>query len=137
MTPTTSPVRGLSGFRYALRRFLAASEEISRAGGVTQQQYQALLAIKAAETEPMTIRALADRLLLTHHAAVQMVDRLEKARLAERTRSPIDRRAVLLRLTGEGDALVDDLAAKHLAELLRQEPLIRESLDQLKQLAAK
>ena len=127
--------RGLSAFRYALRRFLAASEDISRAGGVTAQQYQVLLAIKAAEDQ-LTIRALADQLLLTHHAAVQMIDRLANARLAERTPSPSDRRAVLLRLTDKGEALVADLAARHLAELLRHEPLIRSSLDQLKPLAS-
>ena len=133
MAHDTSPFRGLSGFRYALRRFLAASEEISRAAGVTAQQYQVLLAIKAAEDQ-LTIRALADQLLLTHHAAVQMIDRLASAGLAERTRSPRDRRAVLLQLTAKGEALVGELAARHLGELLRHEPLIRRSLDQLKAL---
>jgi len=134
MAHDSSPFRGLSGFRYALRRFLAASEELSRAAGVTAQQYQVLLAIKAAE-DRLTIRALADQLLLTHHAAVQMIDRLTKADLARRAPSPSDRRAVLLSLTDKGEALVGDLAARHLAELLRQEPLIRSSLDQLKALA--
>ena len=135
MAHDSSPFRGLSGFRYALRRFLAASEEISRAAGVTAQQYQVLLAIRAADDQ-LTIRALADQLLLTHHAAVQMIDRLTRAQLAERTPSPRDRRAVLLRLTDRGEALVGELAARHLAELLRHEPLIRSSLDQLKALAA-
>ena len=134
MAHDSSPFRGLSGFRYALRRFLAASEEISRAAGVTAQQYQVLLAIRAADDQ-LTIRALADQLLLTHHAAVQMIDRLTRAQLAERTPSPRDRRAVLLRLTDRGEALVGELAARHLAELLRHEPLIRSSLDQLKALA--
>lgn len=134
MTTDSGPFRDLSRFRYAMRRFLAASEEISRAGGITQQQYQVLLEIKATESGQLTIRALADRLLLTHHAAVQMIDRLAKAGLAERTPSPSDRRAVLLRLTDKGDALVEGLARQHLAEVLRQEPLIRRSLDQLRAL---
>jgi hypothetical protein len=42
---------------------------------------------------------------------------------------------VLLQLTAKGEALVGELAARHLAELLRHEPLIRSSLDQLKALA--
>ena len=38
--------KGLAGFRYALRQFLAASETIAGGAGVTARQYQALLAIK-------------------------------------------------------------------------------------------
>src|ERR1700693_4400471 len=99
--------QGLAGFRLALRRFLAASEAISKAGGVTQQQYQALLAIKTWPEAAMMIRDLADQLLLTHHAAVQLVNRLESAKLVERRRSPNDGRSVLLGLTPPGEALVD------------------------------
>jgi DNA-binding MarR family transcriptional regulator len=127
--------KGLSGFRYALRRFLSASEVISRAAGVTQQQYQALLAIKATDGGEMTMGDLAETLLLTHHAAVQLVDRLTKAGLAQRTQSQEDRRAVLLTLTQQGDDLVETLADRHLEEMLRQEPARRRSLNKLRRLA--
>ncbi|HXV01347.1 MAG TPA: MarR family transcriptional regulator [Caulobacteraceae bacterium] len=127
--------RSLSGFRYALRRFLAASEEISRRAGVTQQQYQVLLAIKAAENAVPTMSGLAEQLLLTHHAAVQMIDRLAEAGLAERRSSAKDGRLVLLHLTEKGEALIEELATHHLAEILRQEPVLRRSLNQLKRLA--
>ncbi len=43
MTLDREHYEGLAGFRLALRRFLAASEAISRRGGITQQQYQAML----------------------------------------------------------------------------------------------
>ena len=43
-----------------MRRFLAASEAISRAAGVTQQQYQAMLAIGAWSDGAMTITDLAE-----------------------------------------------------------------------------
>lgn len=128
-------IKGLSGFRHGLRRFLSASEVISHAAGVTQQQYQALLAIKATDGGEMTIKDLAETLLLTHHAAVQLVDRLTKAGLAERTQSQEDRRVVLLTLTPQGDELVNELAERHLEEMLRQEPALRRSLTQLKRLA--
>jgi DNA-binding MarR family transcriptional regulator len=127
--------KGLSGFRHALRRFLAASEVISRAAGVTQQQYQALLAIKATDGGEMTVGDLAETLLLTHHAAVQLMDRLTKAGLAERVQSQQDRRIVLLTLTPQGDDLVNALAERHLEEMLRQEPALRRSLNRLKRLA--
>ena len=86
--------KGLSGFRHALRRFLAASEAISRAAGVTQQQYQVMLAIKATDRGEITMKDLAESLLLTPHAAVQLVDRLTKAGFAERRQSQEDRRVV-------------------------------------------
>ena len=128
-------IKGLSGFRHGLRRFLSASEAISRAAGVTQQQYQALLAIKATDHGEMTMKDLAETLLLTHHAAVQLVDRLTKAGCAQRTQSQEDRRVVLLTLTPQGDDLVNELAERHLEEMLRQEPALRRSLTQLKRLA--
>ena len=74
--------KGLAGFRYALRRFLAASETIAMGAGVTARQYQALLAIKAREEQGTAIKDLAEDLLLTHHAAVQLVNRLARGGFA-------------------------------------------------------
>lgn len=127
-------IKGLSGFRYALRRFLSASEVISRDAGVTQQQYQVMLAIKAADDSALAMKDLADQLLLKPHAAVQLTDRLAKAGLAVRTQSTSDRRVVLVSLTPKGDAMVDQLAQRHLDEMLRQEPQLRRSLNLLKRL---
>jgi DNA-binding MarR family transcriptional regulator len=129
-------LEGLAGFRYALRRFLAASETISRQAGVTPQQYQALLAVKVWSGDAMAIKELAEQLLLTHQAAVQLVDRLARAGLAEREPSREDRRSVLIRLTPKGEATLDELAARHLEEMLGQEPLLTESLKRLRKLTA-
>lgn len=130
--------RALAGFRHALRRFLAASEAISKAAGVTQQQYQAMLAIaawpKAGAAGAMSMKDLAEELLLTHHAAVQLVDRLAKAGLARRAPSSIDRRSVELGLTDEGVALLDRLATQHLAEMLKRKPALSASLRRLRPL---
>ena len=125
---------GLAGFRLALRHFLAASEAISRASGVTAQQYQALLAIGCGP-DPMTMKDLAEQLLLQQHAATQMVDRLQKAGLVDRDPSPTDGRSVVLTLTGAGKGLLSDLAERHLAEMLKQEPHLTRSLRRLKQTA--
>lgn len=127
--------RGLADFRLALRRLTAAGEAINRAAGITQQQYQALLAIGAWPYQVMAIKDLAEQLLLTHHAAVQMVDRLSKAGLVTRRPSEADRRSVTLALTPRGGALLDELAARHLEEVLRQEPSLTSSLRRLKRLA--
>jgi DNA-binding MarR family transcriptional regulator len=127
---------GLAGFRYALRQFIAASEAISRAAGTTQQQYQAMLAIKTWPYDAMSMKDLAEQLLLTHHAAVQLVDRLSKSGLVQRSASSEDRRSVLLNLTPGGATLLDDLASKHLGAMLRQEPTLTSSLRRLKKLGS-
>jgi DNA-binding MarR family transcriptional regulator len=126
---------GLAGMRVALRHFVAASEVINREAGITQQQYQAMLAIKTRPYEAMTMKELAEQLLLSHQATVQLVDRLAKGGLAKRYPSEEDRRSVLLKLTRAGELLLDDLATKHLEEMLRQEPLLSQSLKRLKSLA--
>ena len=124
----------LAGFRTSLRRFLAASEAISRQAGVTPQQYQAMLAIKTRPGATMAMKELAEQLLLTHHAAVQMMDRLSKAVLASREASTEDRRLVLLKLTAKGEALLDRLAEMHMEVIVRQEPALSASLRQLRKI---
>ena len=128
--------QGLAGFRLALRRFLAASEMISKRAGVTQQQYQAMLAIKTWPSDSMTMGDLADQLLLTHHAAVQLVNRMAKAGVAERAPSSTDRRSVLVKLTASGEEVLDRLAGMHLDEVLRQEPQLTRSIRRLRRLSA-
>lgn len=125
----------LAGFRSALRRFLAGSEAISREAGVTPQQYQAMLAIRTRPGASMAMKELAEQLLLTHHAAVQMVDRLAKAGLASREASTADRRLVLLKLTPKGEELLDRLAARHLEVILHQEPPLTAALKDLRRMA--
>ena len=135
MAPNLERYRGLADIRYALRRFIAASEVINRAAGITQQQYQAMLAVKTGPSEAMPVMELAELLLLTHHGTVQLVDRLAKAGLLERSPAPHDRRSVLLKLTARGEVLLDALADKHLEEMLRHEPLLSRSLRRLRHLA--
>ena len=126
--------QSLAGFRSALRQFLAFSEGATREAGVTPNQYQALLAIKTHPVGAMMIRELAEQMLLQHHGAVQLVDRLAAAGLVERRNSATDGRSVLVTLTGRGGVLLERLAAAHIKELLKQEPLLAESLRRLRQI---
>ena len=122
---------GLAHFRYALRRFFAASERISAEAGITSPQYQAMLAIGVASA-PLAMKDLAEELLLQSHAAVQMVDRLQKLDLVERRASPSDGRSVLLVLTAKGEDLLGALASQHLEEMLKQEPTLSAALQRVK-----
>ncbi|MGX7872885.1 MarR family transcriptional regulator [Mesorhizobium sp. ORM6] len=124
--------QGLAGFRYALRRFLAFSEVAASAAGVTSQQYQAMLAIRAHPDRAIMIKELAQQMLLKPNGAVQLVDRLVGAGLAERRQSSTDRRSVIVVMTGKGAALLERLAADHLREMSKHEPLLAESLRRLR-----
>jgi DNA-binding MarR family transcriptional regulator len=113
----------LAAFRYTLRRFLAFSDAAAARVGLTQQQYQALLAVRAhAGAIPLSISELAATMLVKHHSAVGMVDRLEELGMLKRERSDGDRRKVGLRLTARGVQVFDRLAVIHRAELRRVGP---------------
>ena len=125
----------LASFRYALRRFLAFSEAATRSAGVTPQQYQALLVIKIAPEGATMIKDLADQMLLQHHGAVQFIDRLVRADLVERRNSPTDGRSVLVAMTAKGESYWNSWPPAHIKELLKQEPLLAESLSRLRRMA--
>ncbi len=113
----------LAAFRYTLRRFLSFSERAAATVGLTQQQYQALLAVRAhGGNELLTISELAEQMLIKHHSAVGMVNRLEEVGMVRRERSTIDARKVGLRLTPAGLRVFDRLANLHRAELRRIGP---------------
>jgi DNA-binding MarR family transcriptional regulator len=119
----------LAAFRYALRRFLAFSEGAAVAAGLTAQQYQALLAVRAgAEGEGFTINDLAKQLLIRHNSAVGLVDRLAAQGLVARKPWPDDRRKVHLVLTAKGNRLFERLADMHRTELQRIGPRLAKLL---------
>jgi DNA-binding MarR family transcriptional regulator len=114
-----SDYEGLAAFRHALRRFLALSEARARDAGLTAQQHQALLSIKAGfpGREEVSIGDLAEHLLLRNHSAVGLVARLVKAGLVEREPSRADRRRICVRLTPRGEALLSQVSSANLLEL--------------------
>lgn len=118
----------LAEFRYALRQFFAFSERAADEAGLSPQQYQALLAIKGApEGSELGIQEIAARLMIRHHSAVELVNRLEKNGFVVRMKSKVDARRVQVRTTPKTERIMDGLAAAHLRELKG----IRPVLDQL------
>jgi DNA-binding MarR family transcriptional regulator len=126
-----SDFRALAEFRFQLRVFLAFSESQARAVGLQPQQHQALLVIRAATPDTPTIKALARRLVLRHHSAVELVDRLQRRRLVRRARSDADRRVARVELTRLGEDLLSRLALAHRAELRRAGPRLMSALQRL------
>jgi DNA-binding MarR family transcriptional regulator len=121
---TDGDYRLLADFRGTLRRFLAFSEAKAAEVGLTPQQHQALLAIKAAPLDKATIGYVAECLILKPHSASGLIDRLESLALIERRRSPEDRRQAQVFLTENADKLLARLSATHREEIRRLRPML-------------
>jgi DNA-binding MarR family transcriptional regulator len=122
---TLQDIQALAEFRYSIRRFLRASEDILRGEGLKPQQYQLMLAIKAMPAESQaTVGSIAERLQLQHHSTVELADRLSKRGLVRRKRAGDDRRQVLLELTAKGDKVLKDMASLHRDQLRDEGPAL-------------
>jgi DNA-binding MarR family transcriptional regulator len=105
-------------FRVTLRRFQRWSEDQAQAAGLTHVQHQLLVAIKGHPGDrPPTIGDLAGYLLLRPHSTVELVDRAETAGLVRRTPDQDDGRVIRVRLTDEGDRIMQELTQAHLERL--------------------
>jgi DNA-binding MarR family transcriptional regulator len=98
----------------AANRFSEGMERICREENLSQAQYVALWVLCLADDpgSGLPIGAIADGLLNRASDTTRLVDRLEKAGLAERLRNPADRRGVLVRATPTGRKVFARLAPK-------------------------
>lgn len=115
--------RALAQFRFQLRKFLSFSETAAHKAGLTPQQHQALLAIKGfSSTEPISVGDLAEFLLVRHHTAVELVDRITKLGLLKRIVDNGDSRRMLVKLTRKGEQKLLTLSKIHFEELQAASP---------------
>jgi DNA-binding MarR family transcriptional regulator len=121
----------LAAIRYALRRFGYFSEDAARSAGLTPQQHQALLAIRAAEKSALSVGELAEFLMVKPHSASELADRLAALGLVGRQPGMTDRRVMKLQLTPAGEAALLSLSVTHRDELRRLRPLLSELLAKL------
>jgi DNA-binding MarR family transcriptional regulator len=121
--------RALASFRFEIRRFLHFSEAAAHAEGLEPQQHQFLLAVRGCKgPDGPTIKQLADQLLIRHHSAVGLADRLMDRGLVHRERGGEDRRQVQVRLTPLGESALRRLSSEHRSELLNSGPRLIEAL---------
>ncbi len=121
----------LARFRRELRQFLAFSEQAAQAVGLSAQQYQALLAIKAHAGRQMTVGELAGELLVAQHSASELADRMVEKGLLTRLADARDRRRTLLAMTPAAESLFERLAGTHVDELRRVQPSLVDVLTRL------
>src|SRR5436305_6724948 len=110
--------QALAEFRYQIRKFLHFSDSAIEGAGLERSQYQLMLTIKGMpDGVRPRIRDIADRMLIQHHSAVELIDRLETGGYVRRERGQNDRREVLLALTAKGERVLGQLALHHHEEL--------------------
>jgi DNA-binding MarR family transcriptional regulator len=95
-------VHGSSMLMEVLNRYRASVTDLS--ASATQA-----LAVLDGAGEPLPSNVIAERLLVTTASMTSLLDTLERRGLVERNRHPTDRRKILVSLTAEGSAVVDEL----------------------------
>lgn len=106
--------------------------------GLTYSQYLVLLVLWEADDrgeDPLSVKALGDRLLLDSGTLTPLLKRLQTQGLVTRTRDPADERSVRIDLTPEGRSLSDrahevpeQLLCQATAADLRQVASLRDAL---------
>lgn len=97
------------GLTRSVRFFRRILKEEANARDLTQAQYNALRQMLADGEQRMS--ELAHQLELTNGAATGLVERLEARGLVVRTVAPDDARGVMVRVTPEGERVVDEVLA--------------------------
>jgi DNA-binding MarR family transcriptional regulator len=125
-------LRRLAEFRYQLRRFLHVSQTAAEKAGLRNQQYQMLQCVGGMpEGIATTIANVAERMLLRHNSAVELVDRTIKQGLLQRTGYDADHRRILLRVTPRGERILASLADFHTRELEQSGPQLLRALNRV------
>lgn len=88
-----------------LREFDRRRREVA---DLSPSAFQALAIVDGAG-EPLPGHVVAERLLVSSASMTSLFDTLEHRGLIERQPHPVDRRKVLIHLTGEGTAIVDQM----------------------------
>jgi DNA-binding MarR family transcriptional regulator len=101
--------------------------------GVTLPQFNILRILRGQHPKPATVAMLIERMLDKTSNASRIVDKLEEKKLVTRTVCPGNRRAVDIRITEEGLALLHQVDESNLTDF-RQAGLDTLDEDELKQL---
>jgi DNA-binding MarR family transcriptional regulator len=122
----------LAEFRYRLRKFLSFSEVASEAVGISAQQYQLLQVVAAIPTgQESSISYVAERMVVRHNSAVELVDRAERSGLVRRVADESDHRRSLLEITERGGEVLAQLVEQHLEEIEAEGPEMMRALQRL------
>jgi DNA-binding MarR family transcriptional regulator len=124
-TPDPNELETVAALRLALRRFVAASDEVTAAHDLTARQYDLLALLhRPDESTPLTPTVVAHELCLSRSAATELLTRAAAAGLVTRVRDTENARTKHVAPTPEGTrrffAALDELRGERgrLLELL-------------------
>ena len=113
---------------------LARLDAILKPHGLTFPRYEALVLLTFSSAGSLPLGKMGERLQVHPTSVTSIIDRLERAGLVERQRHPVDGRAVLAAITGEGRALVERATADLVGAEFGLDALSEESLRALSEL---
>ena len=85
------------------------AEQLLKAAGIPNAQYNVLRILRGAEPEGLACRAIGDRMISHDPDITRLLDRMEKRGLITRERQTDDRRVVRTRITPQGLSLLKTL----------------------------
>jgi DNA-binding MarR family transcriptional regulator len=124
-----SEIKSFPDLGRVLTRFLALSPSM-REHGIRPIDYHAMLLLKIAEGSAANPSQLARRMKIRRDVAVKLAETLVSAGLAEAPEVGLDA-GTQLRLSARGEALLGQIAARHLDELRKIERLLSQALPHL------
>jgi len=128
--PVTMPhYRGLSEFRYQIRKFVSFSERAARAAGLEPPQHQLLLSVQGLPPPKRpTIETLSERMCLDGADCESLIASLVERTLVHWTANVGDPRKRLLAITPAGSAVLRTLTELHRDQMLTVGPTFLQAL---------
>ncbi|MDA3629109.1 MarR family transcriptional regulator [Saccharopolyspora oryzae] len=119
---------GIVGRVQRLNRVLERElKKFNSAHGIETWEFDVLTTLRrSGEPYELTAGALLKAMMVTSGAITNRIDRLESKGWVERVRDDVDRRSVRIRLTDEGNRIVDEIFGLHLANEARLLPELGE-----------
>ena len=124
------PLDPLIAFWFGVDHFLRVRRQFAKVAGLSNNQYELLLAVKTCEDKrPPNLALMAERLLLNHHVVAAIARYLGDEQLLQVERSRSDRRSLTLSLTPKGERLLKDIVRRSVAALATEGPSLMKALE--------
>jgi DNA-binding MarR family transcriptional regulator len=114
---------------YTAAKMKKRADDFFEPHGLTDVQFNVMMLLKyqSAEGGGLSQAALSDMMLVNRANITSLIDRMEKARLVERSTPPEDRRFNIIKLTEKGRRLLDEVEPGYVAEVQRVMAVLKES----------
>lgn len=122
----------LVDFWFRVQAFLRTRRALAKSEGLDSREYELLLVLKAfADHRAVNVSLVAENLFVHHHVAAGMVKDMARRGLVVTQRSEHDRRSLSLRLTTEGELLLERIVARSVDGLASEGPDMISSLGKI------